>query len=136
MGTRSTIAVQHANGKVTSVYCHWDGYLENNGKLLVQHYNTQDLAAELVSGGAISSLGVRITPVGEHSFETPERGTTVYYARDRGEDLKRSDFWDLEMYRLTNDEQEYNYLFRNGEWYLFDAGKPVSTLLAQLEADA
>jgi hypothetical protein len=38
MGTRSTIALEFADGTVEQVYCHWDGYLSNNGKILQAHY--------------------------------------------------------------------------------------------------
>ena len=38
MGTRSTIALEYADGTVHQVYCHWDGYLEHNGRILQEHY--------------------------------------------------------------------------------------------------
>ena len=39
MGTRSVIAVMHGTN-AKAVYCHWDGYLEHNGKILQEHYNS------------------------------------------------------------------------------------------------
>ena len=56
MATRSTIAVEHADGTVSQVYCHWDGYLTHNGQILLDHYDTQEKAEQLVSLGSISSL--------------------------------------------------------------------------------
>ena len=39
MGTRSRIAVMH--GPIAkSIYCHWDGYLEHNGAILQEHYDS------------------------------------------------------------------------------------------------
>ena len=32
MGTRSTIALEFADGTVGQVYCHWDGYLSKIGR--------------------------------------------------------------------------------------------------------
>ena len=40
MSTNSTINIQNEDGTVDSIYCHWDGYLEFNGKLLQQHYTS------------------------------------------------------------------------------------------------
>ena len=54
MGTRSRIAVMH--GPVAkSVYCHWDGYLEHNGAILLEHYDSSK-ANQLVALGDLSSL--------------------------------------------------------------------------------
>ena len=38
MATRSRIAIEKENGTVESIYCHWDGYPENNGRILVENY--------------------------------------------------------------------------------------------------
>lgn len=134
MGTRSTIAVQHANGSVSQVYCHWDGYLEGVGKTLLQYYNTQELAEALVDHGAISSLYPRMEPVGEHSFNNPEHGTTIFYCRDRGEELRVNAYLDTIDFLENMQQEEYDYLFSNGVWQLVENSTPVSTLLEQLEA--
>lgn len=57
MSTNSTIAVQHLDGTVSTVYCHWDGYLSYNGRLLIDHYNSLEMAEGLVDKGNISLLG-------------------------------------------------------------------------------
>lgn len=127
MGTRSTIAVQHADGTVSQVYSHWDGYLDHNGKLLVAHYNTLELAEELVSLGDISSLGERIHPTAPlgigHSFDKPEPGVTIYYGRDRGEDgVAPQKFPSLTGsqagYMANGGGQEFDYIFFDGEWHV------------------
>ena len=43
MATRSTIAIQLENGSINQVYCHWDGYLSNNGKILMEYYNNAEI---------------------------------------------------------------------------------------------
>lgn len=40
MGTRSSITVKMTDGSFKSVYCHFDGYLDHNGKMLAGHYNS------------------------------------------------------------------------------------------------
>ena len=129
MATRSTIAVQHANGTISQVYCHWDGYLEHVGKLLLQHYNSQPLAEMLVNGGSISSLGERIEPEGAHSFDNAEKGTTVFYCRDRGEELRVEMYQDAAAYRCEAVQEEFNYVFVNGVWYEMGSRDTVSNAL-------
>ncbi len=31
-----------SDGIIKSIYCHWDGYPSNNGKILLEHYNSQE----------------------------------------------------------------------------------------------
>lgn len=131
MATRSTIAVQHADGTVSQVYCHWDGYLSHNGKLLNDHYNTLEKAEALVALGSISSLSREIGE--KHPFDNPHpynspayldhrakhEHMTLYYGRDRGEDDTAPEkFWNFEMYRMTAQSEDYNYIFRDGQWYV------------------
>ena len=55
MGTRSFIA-QRVGDEYVGVYCHWDGYLEHNGRILLEHYGR----------GMASCTGerdMRLTPV-------------------------------------------------------------------------
>jgi hypothetical protein len=61
MGTRSRIAVMHGD-KCKSVYCHWDGYLEHNGLILQEHYDSAK-ANHLVALGDLSSLRPNIPSV-------------------------------------------------------------------------
>jgi len=123
MATRGTIAVQLADGKVMQIYSHWDNYLEHNGRLLQEHYNSQELAEELVSLGDLSSLRERIHPTAPlgigHSFDKPEPGVTIYYGRDRGEKgVAPTTYDNYEMYRLSGQREEYNYLFADGAWHV------------------
>ena len=57
MATRSNIAYKTPEGKIRSIYSHWDGYPEHNGELLRRFYTTQDKVEALVALGSISSLG-------------------------------------------------------------------------------
>ena len=59
MGTRSRIGIEMPDHSVVSVYCHWDGYPEGNGKTLVEHYQNREDVQELIDGGGISSLRTR-----------------------------------------------------------------------------
>jgi hypothetical protein len=113
MATRSTIAFKDPlTENVYSVYCHWDGYLSNNGKILHEHYNDLEKVRSLVSLGSISSLGESIECLPGHSWDTPVPGHTVFYARDRGEPLDVC--CDISEHSIPTNE--YNYYFVNGEW--------------------
>jgi len=138
MATRSTIAVEHQDGSVTQVYCHWDGYLEHNGKLLQKHYNNAELAKKLVSLGSISFLNERIEPVGQHSFEKPEEGTTIFYARDRNEELRVNSFQSIDELVRKGQQEEYNYLYSvaTGTWYVSTDNEPFEPLEKALEENA
>lgn len=57
MATRSNIGIKLDNGSIEMIYCHWDGYLSYNGKILLEHYNTTEKVNELIKLGNISTLG-------------------------------------------------------------------------------
>ena len=42
MSTRSNIAIQRRNKQVEVIYCHCNGYLSYNGKMLLEHYTDLD----------------------------------------------------------------------------------------------
>ena len=67
MGTRSDIIVHRADGKWHRIYCHWDGYLSHNGKILFEHYTDQKHADALV---ALGNLSILERDIGKrHSFD-------------------------------------------------------------------
>ena len=102
MSTRSTIAVNHADGTVSQIYCHFDGYLDNNGVILLQHYTTQQLAEQLVSGGDMSAL--------EYSPQQCEYHTL------RGEAMHIQTFTSITDYKRFGQDEEYNYLWDSDQW--------------------
>jgi hypothetical protein len=134
MGTRSNIIVQRTDGKWHSVYCHWDGYLSHNGKILFEHYNSQKLAEGLVKLGDISSLGPKNTKPKGHTFETRVDGYTVYYGRDRKEknvDGKIGDSLSA-VYPDTEDTWiEFIYVWKADEakWFVGSADEGTQSLI-------
>ena len=126
MATRATISYfDEGTRKYHSIYLHNDGYLEDAGKILKEHYSSLEKVKELVALGSISILGDRIVPIGKHSFDVPEKGTTVAYHRDRGEKLSIVAPTIGKKLR-KGDMQEFNYLFVNGKWeYTIEGWQPV-----------
>jgi hypothetical protein len=118
MATRSTISIQLGENKFKQIYCHWDGYLSNNGRLLLEHYNTRDKVEQLIALGDLSILAEILAPnEGEvHTFDKPIKGVCVAYGRDRGEDYKQARELDSNNLQC----EEYNYVFTlENKWTLF-----------------
>jgi hypothetical protein len=120
MGTRSRIGVMHGD-VCKSVYCHWDGYLEHNGRILLEHYDSAK-ANHLVALGDISSLDRMVEPPEgvAHSFQVPLDGVTTFYGRDRKEegvsfvtDLTFESF----LTTVEDSGAEFYYIMKDGEWY-------------------
>jgi hypothetical protein len=101
MGTRSTIALEFADGSVSQVYCHWDGYLENNGMILNTFYMDPFKVQKLLDLGDFSSLQ-----------ETVEETAEGAYAR-RGEELNVRRYQNSDEYFDCCQQEEYDYLLRN-----------------------
>lgn len=121
MGTRSRIAVMHGDN-CKSVYCHWDGYLDHNGRILFEHYDSSK-ANHLVALGDISSLGKEIEiPEGDpHGFDNPSKDITTFYGRDRGEkgtEFKTDDTFEKFFERADSCGAEYYYIMKDGVWYV------------------
>jgi hypothetical protein len=119
MATRSTVAVEHADGTVSQVYCHWDGYLTHNGQILVDHYDTQEKVEQLISLGSMSSLRPKCIPdpAKTHSSINPQDDVTTYYGRDNGEPFVVPSLYPtVEHYKKNLQCEEYDYLFTEGQW--------------------
>jgi hypothetical protein len=133
MATRSTIALEFADGTIGQVYCHWDGYLDNNGKLLQAHYMDPFKVRDLIDLGSISSLRPEIgvahpfsvwdLPEGQkmdrEEFDTKFGNMTTFHGRDRGEDISVHKFSNFEEYVKEHQYEEYEYILRtDGKWYV------------------
>ena len=148
MATRSTIALEFADGTVQQVYCHWDGYLEHNGKILFEHYSDPFKLRDLIDMGDISSLGPNIGS--QHPFSphesadakaaydaAMEAGATTFYGRDRGETgVSARKFDNYDMYRLSHQYEEFDYILRtDGNWYVSSYSRPYVPLADVLPAE-
>ena len=132
MGTRSRIGVMHGD-VCKSVYCHWDGYLEHNGRILQEHYGSDQSpkANHLVALGDISSLGKEIGE--KHAFSQFElraeevqaykeltENWTTFYGRDRGEEgveFATDHTFAAFLDRVEGCGAEYYYILKDGVWY-------------------
>lgn len=119
MATRSNIAIENQDGTVSSIYCHFDGYVEGVGDTLFEYYQSKEKLQELINLGDISSLG-----------ETIEE--TVAYHRDGGEDYNEpSKYKDVEEF-FESFEQQYAYCLTKEGIHL--VGKESSNQIFTLES--
>ena len=104
MGTRSRVAVMHGD-VCKSVYCHYDGYLDYTGRILLEHYDST-LANALIARG--DNSGIK---------ETLEEMN--FYA-DRGEEdvsWKVAHTFEEFLEQVKSCWGEYYYVMRDGVWY-------------------
>ena len=110
MATRSVIAKLDDKG-VQAIYCHNDGYLSNNGKILDQHYQNEVKVDNLIAQGDASSLRDTIED-------------TTFYMRDRGESNKEAttlkDESALLEFAFEKCDADYVYMYAYGSWYVYD----------------
>lgn len=122
MATRSNIAYLTPEGKIRSVYCHWDGYPAHNGEMLRRYYTTQDKVEALIALGSISSLKQEIGEKQDFNDRSTQNDEwTLAYHRDRGEELLIQEYNDIPSW--IEEMEEYAYLWNGREWIVNDHGE-------------
>ena len=121
MATRSRIAIENQDGTIKSIYCHWDGYVSHNGRMLFNHYDNEKLE-KLIELGDISVLGESIKD-------------TIAFHRDRGEDLHNKTFENVE--KLFEDGfdsgEEFIYcLTKDGIWLVNEVNSSNVEILKEV----
>ena len=146
MGTHSRIGVMHGD-KVKSVYCHWDGYLEHNGQVLEQYYDSAK-ANNLVALGDMSTLRPQIgekhafsqfdLPAEEvEAYKELTRDWCTFYGRDRGEVSvwKVANTFEEFLEQADGCGAEFYYIMKDGVWYVgttYENTHPLSKRLTLL----
>ena len=144
MGTRSRIGIELPDHSVVSAYCHWDGYVEGNGKILVQHYLYREDVQELIDGGSMSSLRTRGTwdhssplrdedgeyicdAAGYLKYENDREPQPLYHSeRGDGEEPTHTSFDEFVSGNLGGEEYAYLYnLDDNWKCYKINYKGPV-----------
>lgn len=125
MSIRSYIGILTDDEKVKYVYCHFDGYIGYNGKILLENYKNKEIVNELIELGDLSNIA-----------ETIDDPYTYAYHRNRGEEYEgvkpkyfnsENEYWGHHDVFI-----EYKYLFniKTNEWWVQDYNK-VPKLLTQ-----
>ena len=104
MGTASMIGYYNEDGSVTATYCHYDGYIAYNGRLLVESYNTPEKAKAVANAGYLSGLKPDLY---ESVVEAVHNEPPVAYDS-------------VEVFAATGDQHcgaDYLYLFDGEAWF-------------------
>lgn len=123
MATRSNIGMMLPDGNVKVAYCHYDGYPECVGEILLESYNTPERVSELLSFGDMSYLALEIHPSSDyHTFDNPEKGVTLFYGRDRGESDTDAKIYTMDEWHEHSQFIDFMYLFSGGKWLVKETG--------------
>ena len=121
MATRSRIAIENQDGTVTSIYCHFDGYLAGVGKKLFEHYD-REKTEKLIELGDISVLG-------ESTLDT------IAYHRDRNEEMNFKISKNIEDLFETNEFIDYIYCLTIGGIWLVQKYNSLHVNILQEELE-
>jgi hypothetical protein len=151
MATRSTIALEFADGTIGQVYCHWDGYLAHNGKMLQEYYSNPFIVRDLIDLGSLSSLRPQIgtkhpfshydvANMTQDEYANLYRDMCTFYGRDRGEGQSDATYFkDYEHFLVDGQEEEFDYILRNVNgkptWFVSDHGGDFRFLTLALVED-
>ena len=144
MATRSTIALEFADGTIGQVYCHWDGYLAHNGKMLMEYYSNPFILRDLIDLGSLSSLRPQIGT--KHPFSMFEANMTqdeyanlyrdmcTFYGRDReeeGQEFVTHTSKESLIEQFNDSWCEFAYIMQDGVWYVMFQGDSEFYLLSE-----
>lgn len=128
MSTPSRIGLEYPDGRVQSIYVHFDGYPDTMSKILPRLRAPEQVRA-ILDLGNLSSI--------DHEPDDGEIATGAVaacaYARDRGEKLADNlPVWSEDVAafaRLVGDESlNYQYVWRGGRWYGSRGGRTPANL--------
>jgi len=115
MATRCTVSLWESDtGLYRTVYGHWDGYLSQVGRILLENYTSSECVLGVIKEGDFSKLG-------------PTIDETIFYSRDKGES------YELVSPRVSKsiadiEKQDYNYLFNGKKWFYFKEDRILKPL--------
>jgi len=132
MGTRSCIMKRISPTEVKAIYCHWDGYLSYNGRLLRYHYQDEVKGDALIALGNLSVLGEEIGEAHDFDHHTENKWCKAY-GRDRCEANAEAMSFNTVAEALEHFSwSEYAYIYEKGEWFLVDGNKLQALALMSL----
>lgn len=117
MGTRSFIGKSNPDKSITTIYCHFDGCPEHNGKILIDNYITEEMVDSLLAGGDMSSLGV-----------VPHMCDTYRARGERGVDARIYTDFDTMFNGGVDSWVEFFYVYEDGVWRCWNRQKEIIDL--------
>lgn len=137
MGTSSRIGIENEDGTITSIYCHWDGYVSHVGNILMNFYGDPAKIHELMKLGDLSCIDKEIGE--KHNFNNhldEHEDWCLAYGRDRGEEDTEAKL-SKNFKEFEDLFEEYTYLFRDNQWFVFDYyNEETDTIKTMLVSEA
>jgi hypothetical protein len=136
-GVRSHIGIINADNTVKVVFCHSEGELEKNGKKLLEFYNSETLAKQVVKYGTIKKLG-------KYTYHYPHRDKKDITVHDKYRTLTEFEYESVNYYikSIKNGyfkKMKYFYLYGNDKtfaktWWVSTDGKNWHTVSKKLNS--
>ena len=113
MGTRSRVAVMHGD-VCKSVYCHYDGYLDYAGRILLSHYDST-AANMLVARGDNSGIKESIDEMNFYEDREAKKEDVHEFMESTPWQVAHS--FEEFLEQVENCCGEYYYVMKDGVWY-------------------
>ena len=122
MATRSIIGKRNENGTITVIYCHYDGYPDHHGPILLGYYNTPEKIVRLLELGNLSCLDIEIGEKNKfEGYDFTNNNWCLAYGRDKGEDNTEANHFDSISDMILNYQYiDYFYIFEDNMWKFID----------------
>lgn len=125
MATQCGIAIKTEKGYDT-IYCHHDGYHKYMWPMLTKNYNSEELAAKLVSLGDASYIEEKLEPTSDfHKFGMPEPRVSMFYHRDKGDDWSETRPQTFTKSYLLSSFY-FVYIWEDGQWNAYKGQRKVT----------
>jgi hypothetical protein len=113
MGTRSRVAVMHGD-VCKSVYCHYDGYLDYTGRILLSHYDST-AANQLIARGDNSGVKETLAEMNFYEDREAEDEDVSQFLKSTPWEVAHS--FEEFLEQVNNCCGEYYYVMKDGVWY-------------------
>lgn len=121
MSTNSRIGKLLPDGRVRSITCHWDGYIQGGvGEDLFHNWTEETKVDALLDLGNLSAIGKEIGE--KQNFNDPSqinRDWCLAYERDRNKTGMEAKIIPLGEFE-TDFNWPFLYLYKEGEWFFCD----------------
>jgi hypothetical protein len=120
MSTRATIGLKRTDGKIDTIICWHDAYLDGAGRILQKHYDTPGKIEKLFAGGNVEELHKTIA-----SCDYQYRGDDGVPEDCQAKTLRNAEEF---MFQVRDYGQDYGYLFQDGQWYYYRPGEQLTPI--------
>lgn len=127
MATNSLIGIITEDNQFNYIYCHWDGYLDHVGKILLNFYNDKEKINELLLLGNLSSLGKKIE---KNELNDDSDDYCYSFSRDKGDNILKNVAKKVSVERIKHlvDKVDYVYVYEKEEWFFYHSSNKKNKL--------